>query len=311
MTNPENEKLIDYLVVEAKPGRRMEMPGDSRWGGLILPAPSEKSGRAGDGLRVVLLGSWQFGYIVLETLKEYERRFPGRLDLVGFVTDHPLNPDAKISVKKRLWSMVDIPNRVVDESTIIESALSDGIPVYTGEVKTDQFRKLLQSWNPDAILVCVFGQLIDSAIINVPAYGIYNFHPSDLEHHHGAGPAPYEDLAARKAATTVWAVHHVSEEIDAGHVIGQSPDVNVLNEDGLLPPDPLIVFNKVADALSPLAFFLIRELCARKDMNKKGFIERLDFQALFSDDLKKRLMKPVAIDEAVDIILSPDRSLFV
>ena len=311
MTNPENEKLIDYLVVLAKPGRKTEMLSDSHWGELILPAPSENPVKSKDGLKVVLFASWQFGYIVLETLKEYERKFPGKLNMVGLVTDHPLNPDAKISVKKRLWRMVDQPTRVIDETTIIESALSYGMPVYTGEVKIDSFRHLLREWNPDAILVCVFGQVIDSSIINIPSYGIYNFHPSDLAHHHGAGPDPYEDLAARHAGTTVWAVHHVSEEIDAGHVIGQSPEVNILNEKGLLPGNTLVVFNKVAEALSPLAYFLIGELCARREMNNKGFIEHLDFQTLFSDNIKNKLMKPVTSDEPTDIILFHDKSLFV
>jgi len=311
MTNPENEKLIDYLVVLAKPGRKTEMLSDSRWGELVLPAPSENPNKTEDGLKVVLFGSWQFGYIVLETLKEYERKFPGKLNLVGLVTDHPLNPDAKISVKKRLWNMVDQSTRVIDEATIIESALSYGMPAYTGEIKIDSFRHLLQEWNPDAILVCVFGQVIDFPIINIPAYGIYNFHPSDLAHSHGAGPVPYEDLVARHAGTTVWAVHHVSEEIDTGHVIGQSPEVNVLNEEGLLPVNPLVVFNKVAEALSPLVYFLIGELCARRKMNNKGFIDNLDFPTLFSNEIKNKLMKPITSDEPTDIILFPDSSLFV
>ncbi len=311
MTNTEDEELIDYLVVLAKPGRRTELLSGSRWGELILPASSENPDKKEEGLKVVLFGSWQFGYIALETLKEYERRFPGKLNLTALVTDNPLNPDAKISVKKRLWRMVDQPTRVVDEATIIESALSHGIPVYTGEVKTDSFRRLLRKWNPDAILVCVFGQLIDSSIINVPAYGIYNFHPSDLAHNHGAGPDPYVDLAARHAGTTVWAAHHVSEEIDTGHVIGQSPEINVLNAEGILPEDPLIMFNKVAEGLSPVVYFLTRELCDRREKNKKGFINELDFTALFSDDIKERLMKPVAINEPTDIILFPDRSLFM
>ncbi|MCX5829151.1 MAG: formyltransferase family protein [Deltaproteobacteria bacterium] len=311
MNIPENEELINYLVVLAKPGRKSETVNDTRWGELILPDPSENPDKTGDGLKVVLLGSWQFGYLVLETLKEYERKFPEKLNLVGFVTDHPLNPDAKISVKKRIWNMLDMPSRVIDEATIIESGLSHGIPVYTGEIKIDSFHQLLHQWNPDAILVSVFGQIIDSFTIQIPSYGIYNFHPSDLTRHHGAGPAPYEDLAVRNAATTVWSVHHVSEEIDGGHVIGQSPQVNVLNTRGILPSDPLIVYNKLAEALSPLVYFLIGELCTRFEMNKIGSIEQLDFPALFPSDIKKKLMEPITRDESTDVFLFPDKSLFL
>ena len=42
MTNTEDEELIDYLVVLAKPGRRTELLSGSRWGELILPASSTK-----------------------------------------------------------------------------------------------------------------------------------------------------------------------------------------------------------------------------------------------------------------------------
>ena len=123
-------------------------------------------------------------------------------------------------MKKRVWNYIDLPYRVFDETFTLDSALSHGIPVYTGEVKIESFNRLIQKWNPDAILVCVFGQIINSYTIHLPSYGIYNFHPSDLSRHQGGGPAPYDDLAARKAGTTVWSVHHVTEELDGGHVIG-------------------------------------------------------------------------------------------
>jgi hypothetical protein len=310
MSNPENEKLVNYLVVKAKSGRKTEVLNNSRWGELILPAPSDNSDKTLDGLRVVLFGSWQFGYVALETLKAYERNFPNKLNLVGFATDHPLNPEAKISVKKRIWNMLDLPSHVIDETTIIESALSFGIPVYTGEIKIDSFHQLLKQWDPDVIISCVFGQIIDRFIMNVPAYGIYNFHPSDLSQHHGAGPAPYEDLATRNAATTVWSVHHVSEEIDAGHVLGQSPPVKILDREGHLPGNPLVVYNKLAEAVSPLTYYLIEELYGRLERNDRGFIEHLDFSDLFPSDIKKKLLEPIARDEPTDLILFPDATLF-
>jgi len=108
MTNLENEKLVNYLVVHDKPGRQFITEENTRWGGLLQPAPSENPDKTNDGLRIVLFGSWEFGYLVLETFKEYERRFPGKINLVGLVTDNPLNPDAKISLKKRIWNFINI-----------------------------------------------------------------------------------------------------------------------------------------------------------------------------------------------------------
>lgn len=305
MTNPENEKLVSYLVVSDKPGRKFITADDAGWGGLILPDPAENPGKTRDGLKVVLMGSWQFGYLVLETLKAYDLRYPGVLNLAGLVTDHPLNPDARISVKKRIWSKLDLPCRVVDETMMIDAGLSHGVPVYTGEIKTRSFHRILRNWDPDVILVCVFGQVIDQYIINLPAYGIYNFHPSDLSLNQGAGPAPYEDLAARNAGTTVWSVHQVTVDVDAGQVIGQSPPVNVLDIHGRLPADPLVVYNKLAEALGCLVSGLAGELCSRFAANRIGAIAHIDFQALFPETLKNKLMMPITAESPSDFLLYP------
>lgn len=314
MPNPEEARppdyLVDYLVVSDQPGRQFLKAGDTRWGGLVRPDPSEVPDSPRGGLRVVLFASWEFGYLVLETLKEYARRFPGRLDLAGLATDDPLNPDAKISFKKRVWGLLDLPHRVVDETCLIEAGLSCGMPVYTGEVKTESFRGLLRSWNPDAVLVCVFGQILDSRIIDLPPYGIYNFHPSDLARGHGAGPAPYDDLAARRAATSLWSVHRVTEGVDSGPIVGQSPPVNVLDGRGALPADPLVVYEKLAEVLSPLAFLLVDGLCRRRARGEPGPIGPIDFAGLIPQTLKDRLLRPVADDLPSQSLPRPDLSLF-
>jgi len=52
MTNPDNEKLVNYLVVFDRPGRKFTAENDTRWGGLIEPASSEnpvKFGSRPDG----------------------------------------------------------------------------------------------------------------------------------------------------------------------------------------------------------------------------------------------------------------------
>ena len=311
MTNPGNEKLINYLVVLDRPGRKFTSESDTRWGGLIEPASGENPDKTACGMKVVLFASWEGGYLVLETMKAFEMRFPDKLNLVGVITDDPLDPDAKISIKKRIWGFLDIPDRVIDETTLINSALSYGIPVYTGEVKTNSFHRLIQKWNPDAIMVCIFGQLLDNFIIGLPPYGIYNFHPSDLLHGHGAGPAPYEDLSARHVDTTVWSVHHVTEKIDSGHVVGQSPPIYVLNTAGVLPVHPFVVYNRFAEALSPLVVIMVNELYRNYESKKTGFISHIDFPVMFPEEVSKKLMNPISIDNPVNIILKPDLSLFI
>ncbi len=310
MNNLENEKIVNYLVICNKAGRKFTSEPDNRWGGLMEPDPTENPDKTDAGLRVVLFASWDFGYLVLETLKEFEKEFPGQLNLVGLVTDNPLNPDAKISLKKRVWSLLNQPSRVIDETFVIESALSDGIPVYSGEVKVESFHRIIEKWNPEAILVCVFGQIIDSFTINFPRYGIYNFHPSDLSKHLGAGPSPYTDLAQRHAGTTVWSVHHLTGEVDGGEVVGKSPPVNVLDAKGVLPENPLVVYNKLAEALSPLAFFLVKEFERNFELNKPGRIDHIDFDNLIPENIKTRIMQPVARELWTDVLSIPDDFLF-
>jgi hypothetical protein len=310
MSDNNTSQLVDYLVVLNRQGRRFTSETGIRWGGLIEPAPEENPEKTDAGLRIVLFGSWEFGYLALETIKEFESRFPDEISLVGFVTDDPINPDAKISLKKRIWGLLDMPDRVIDETTIIESALRHGTPVYTGEIKSDPFRKLLQQWKPDAIFVCVFGQLIDSFIVDIPPCGIYNFHPSDLARNFGAGPAPYDDLAARGAETTVWTVHHVSEEIDSGHIVGQSPPVCVFNGEGNLPGDPFLVYNKIAEPLSLMVLIMARELRRRHRSGEAGLLKSLDFSAVYPRDSREKLMQRIVRENHVNFFLEPALSLF-
>ena len=306
----ENEKIVEYLVVSNKSGRKYSAENDTAWGGLIEPDALENKEKTEAGLKIALFASWDFGYLVLETLKQFENKFPDKLNLVGLITDNPLNPNAKISLKKRIWNFLDLPFRVLDETLIIESGLSHGIPVYTGDVKSGSFHKLLEKWNPDVILVCVFGQVIDSFTIHQPPHGIYNFHPSDLSKKQGAGPAPYQDLVNRNATTGLWSVHYISEEIDCGEVVGLSPPVNVLDEEGNLPADPIIVYHKLSEVLSPLVYYLVKELAQNFELNQPTGIDHVDFDTLITDEIKNKIMLPITTDQWNDILSIPEGFLF-
>ena len=179
------------------------------------------------------------------------------------------------------------------ETAMIESGLEFGIPVYTGAVKTEYFRKLLKKWNPDVILVCVFGQIIDEPIINYPQYGIYNFHPADLLAGHGAGPRPYQDLINRNAKTSKLTVHQLTTQLDAGPVLGQSPAVNVRFSDGSLTNNILVLDDKMIQIADIMAALLIKTLILHKERGMKGPINKLDFDRHFNDKIRDWLMKPI------------------
>jgi len=289
------EEIVDQNLIRDDKGRRiLTNVGDSTWGQLIFPSETESKSSIGKGMRIVIFGSYVLGYLLLETLKEFSKRNTGRLNLVGLVTDDPVSPYARISKKRRIWRMFDQQETIYLETAMIESGLDGGMPVYTGAVKTEYFRKLLMKWDPDAILVCVFGQIIDESIINYPELGIYNFHPADLLAGHGAGPQPFQDLIDRNADTSKLTIHHVSMQLDAGHIIGQSPPVNVKMEDGTVTDNIFILQDKMLHTIDISGAILIKTLTLHKERGMKGPMGKLDFDRHFNQTSREWLMKPIS-----------------
>lgn len=287
----ENDLLAK--LTRENPDRRINRVEGSQWGRIFLPAPEESAGRPDQGLKVLCIGSWTLGLLAFETLLSLESIKDGGVCLVGLVTDDPLDADAKISVKKRFWRYYEEAEREEYELGILHRALSAGIPCYTGDVKTTAFREILSQWNPEAIVVAAFGQAIDTAIINFPCYGIYNVHPSDLLHNHGAGPQPWEDLIERKAVSTRVTLHRVSPTIDDGDIVGLSPEINVRLPDGSVSNDVRMIGEKTLVPVGPMVRELSLALAVRKGSAVKGSLDSLDFERIFGPDFKSRLMEPL------------------
>lgn len=295
------EAELNHRLALDQPGRRFEPVAGSRWGELILPAPQEQVAEAG-GLRVVMFASFEFGYAAVEAVKAYARRFPGRAQLVGIATDDPINSEARIGLKKRVWKHMQRDEVMAIETAVVEAGLSAGTPVFTGEVKTEGFRALLDAWQADVIISCVFGQVIDQSIIDRPAYGIYNFHPTDLEHGFGAGPTPAEDMAAKGLTRTVWTIHHVIEALDSGGVVAVSPEINCATLAGTLPTDPLMVYDKLVEPVGPLAAGLIDTLWRRYDARRPGKLGRIDLAAALPAGVRGRMQEPIRAERHVVLL---------
>jgi len=304
------EKNVDQNLLKDDKGRTIhDNIGDSRWGQLIYPSPAESLKKTDEGMRVMVMGSYLLGYLLMETLHEFERRNPSRLNIVGLITDDPASPSAKISVKRRIWRKYDEEKTIALETAMIESGLESGVPVYTGAVKTEYFRKLLKKWKPDVILVCVFGQLIDEPIINYPEYGIYNFHPADLLAGHGAGPQPFQDLIDRDAKTSKLTIHQLTVELDGGPILGQTPAVNVRFPDGSMTDNILVLDDKMLQPVDVVGALLTKTLALHKERGMKTPIHKLDFARHFDDKIREWLMKPILSDKPSDKL--PEPSEFV
>lgn len=302
------ENIVDQNLLKDASGRKIEtQPGDSTWGQLIFPSTAESKSKTDQGLRVVVFGSYLLGYLLMETLHEFERRNPKRLNIVGLVTDDPASPTAKISVKRRIWRKYDQEETIHLETAMIEAGLKSGVPVYTGAVKTEYFRNLLKTWKPDVILVCVFGQIIDAPIINFPKQGIYNFHPADLLAGHGTGPQPFQDLIDRQATTSIVTIHQLTTDLDSGPILGQSPEVNVRFAEGSLTDNVLVLDDKMLQPIDVMGALLIKTLILHQEAGRKGPLQKLDFARHFNQQTKDWLMQPISSHEPSTTLPEPSK----
>ena len=191
------------------------------------------------------MSAYTYSLPLLAAVFDFQRRNPARLRLVGLATDDPINADAHIDLRKRVWKYYSQDERVLMETQTVEAALAEGVPVFTGELKSPGFRALIADWAPDAIVVCVCGQIFDAAIIEAARCGVYNLHPTDLAKGIGAGPTPYEEVAARGDPWSRWTVHRMTVDVDSGPIVGQSPPVRVGDAAGQITGDPRRFYDRM------------------------------------------------------------------
>jgi hypothetical protein len=230
----------------------------------------------------------------LDALLDFERSEAGRLHVVAVATDDAINADAKIGLRKRLWKDYSQQERVAIEIDTVERALTAGVPVYTGELKIDWFYRQLEIWRPDAIIVCVCGQIFDASILGFPHRGAYNFHPADLASGHGAGPQFLEDNIARDDPWTRWTVHQMSDKVDGGDIIGRSPPIFIADDQGRIAIDPKPVHERLRLALRPMVHCLGDELVRQTSDDGGGPVDSLPLQTRFSDRIRERLSAIIA-----------------
>lgn len=289
------EYELDKLLINNDNSRKIiDEPGDSNWGQLIIPNKREKLTDYPRALKMLLVTSYKTGILLAKTILQIHNTYPEKLQIVGLITDDPVSDDAKISRRRRIWREYNESQWLEIEDDILELALNAGVPCFTGAVKTNFARKLIKRWNPDAIQVCVFGQVIDKPIIDYPDYGIYNYHPADLAHHVGAGPQPYQDLVNRGATTSKFTIHHLTEILDAGSVVGQSPDINVAMADGKLPENLLVIEDRLFLVADFMAVILTWKLITAKENDLQKPIDIIDFVSYFSIKQKETILLPIS-----------------
>jgi methionyl-tRNA formyltransferase len=276
------------------------------WGTYYVPSQN----LAGDkeGLRIVLFGSTLGGMWVLESLKRLKEVLGERISLVGLATDDARDTHARISIKKRIWHYFEKPDQHRMVEQIIQRGLSEGMEVFTGNIKSDYFSQLLHKWNPDLIIMACFGQIVPRSIFTYPKMGMYNFHPSDLKNDIGAGPRPFEDTLNSRMTTTCVSLMGVTEVIDHGPMIGQSPSIRITGENHTFFDDVLLSEEKVTSIFPHMTWVLVKKILSFYRLVLPADFH-IDFDMEIEEQVKERLMQPLSGKHSV-VYPFPDLHLF-
>jgi methionyl-tRNA formyltransferase len=161
--------------------------------------------RGGDAttvVRAVFFGSGCFAIPILEALVD----LPGmRVERVVSAPDRPVGRKA-----------------IVTPTPVTARARELGLDLMQpGRVRAPESVEALRAIGPDLAILADYGQLIPSALLDLPPRGFLNLHPSALPRHRGAAPIAATILAGDAASAVTLIV--VTEEMDAGPIVAVEP----------------------------------------------------------------------------------------
>lgn len=152
------------------------------------------------GMRIVFIGTGEIGVPVLRFLQTSAPH-----DLVGVVTQ----PDKAVGRDQRI------------EAPPIKAALTgDSVPIFQPErIKHADAVAQVAALGPDVIVVMAYGQILPSAVLDIPRIACLNLHASLLPQHRGAAPIQAAIVAGdRKTGITVM---YMNEGLDTGDILLQ------------------------------------------------------------------------------------------
>ena len=148
-------------------------------------------------LKIVFMGTPQFGAIVLEKLSDT----PYRPILVITAPDKP---------KGRKQILTPPPVKIVAQKYKIPT-------IQPPKIANEVYR--ITDINPDLIIVAAYGQILPKTILDIPKYGCLNVHPSLLPRWRGPSPIQYTILAGDKETGVT--IMLMDEKMDHGPILAQ------------------------------------------------------------------------------------------
>jgi len=109
-------------------------------------------------------------------------------------------------------------NLVMTSPEVAVWAWENGIEYVQPEKLDRNFIACLRPRNFDLFLIVAYGKIVPKEIIDMPAHGTLNVHPSLLPRLRGASPIESAILLENKTGTTIM---HIDEEMDHGPIVAQ------------------------------------------------------------------------------------------
>ncbi|MGD0205259.1 MAG: methionyl-tRNA formyltransferase [Dehalococcoidia bacterium] len=150
-------------------------------------------------MRVVFMGTPEFALPSLHALVE------GGYNIVGVYT----RPD-------RLAGR----GRALTPPAVKTAALDYGLPVFQPpDLRRPEAVEELASLKPDVIVACAFGMILRQPVLDIPAKGVLNIHPSLLPRHRGASPIAAAILAGDEQTGVT--IMLIDPGMDTGPILSQ------------------------------------------------------------------------------------------
>lgn len=148
--------------------------------------------------RIVFMGTPEFAVPILQTLAESHN-----VVAVYTRTDKPMGRGKQIAL-----------------SPVKEFALAHNLPLEQPRtLRNGAEQHLLQSYQPDVIVVAAYGLILPKAILDTPPHGCMNVHPSLLPRWRGASPITYAILHGE--TETGVTLMQMDEGLDTGAILKQ------------------------------------------------------------------------------------------
>jgi len=166
--------------------------------------------------------------------------------------------------------------RKISPPPIKETALNHGIRVLQPErVSAESLKEQIKALRPDLIIVVAYGQVLEKAFLDIPAYGTVNVHASLLPKYRGASPIQHAIL--NQEPETGLTIMHMDEGLDTGPIL--------LQERVAIMPDETAghLHDRLADRSGPLTIRFLREAAAGRIQERV----QDSSQAVYAPKIKK------------------------